>query len=131
MSEELKRCPFCGGEAYIKVESDSFSNVQSIIRCSECHTTMVVDVDMTKKDAWNRQKAIEKWNNRPSPWHTGKPTEEGWYLAQVTYGYYFILEINTSGKFMVDVFGKRTELTKEDIECVVAYQKIKPYKKED
>ena len=62
--QNLKRCPFCGGKAYIKVESDSFSNIQSIIRCSECCTTMVVDVDMTKSDDWNKQKAIEKWNRR-------------------------------------------------------------------
>lgn len=68
------------------------------------------------------------WSKKPSPWHTGTPTEEGWYFAQVTYGYYFVLDINPLGKFMVDAFGERTELTKEDIECVVAYQKIEPYR---
>lgn len=28
------------------------------------------------------EEAIEAWNNRPSPWHTGTPTEEGDYLVQ-------------------------------------------------
>ena len=89
---ELKPCPFCGGEAYIKEESDSFSFIQYVARCKNCLVEVRVDTDMTKSFEYNRQKVIEKWNNRwmipceesetEGNWHTGTPTEEGWYLIK-------------------------------------------------
>lgn len=88
---------------------------------------VLVSIGITIGLSIERDKAIQS-KVKQINWHTETPTEDGWYLVQVTYGYYFVLDINPLGKFMVDAFGERTELTKEDIECVVAYQKIEPYK---
>jgi len=83
---ELKPCPFCGGEAYIKAESDSFSTVQYVARCKNCLVEVRIDIDMTKSFKYNRQKVTEAWNHRPSPWHKGTPTENGWYLLECGIG---------------------------------------------
>ena len=49
MSEELKPCPFCGGEAEI------FESAICQIRCSNCNA----------RSCWNtKDKAIEAWNRR-------------------------------------------------------------------
>ena len=130
---ELKPCPLCGGEAYIKEESDSFSNLQNAIRCKDCLLTLYVDIDMTKSDEFNKQKAIAQWNNRPSPWHTGTPTEEGWYLVayqhknKMTYrAVRFFREKCLDMEFLDSEGG----IYYPDIWKAVAWQKIEPYKEE-
>lgn len=82
MADKLLPCPFCGGEAYIEEESDSFSTVQYVARCKNCLVEVRIDADLTKSFEYNRQKVTEAWNYRPSPWHIGTPTEEGWYLIK-------------------------------------------------
>lgn len=57
--EKLKSCPICGG-------------VEQMVGCSNCG---LIIFGVTKEEA------VAKWNNRPSPWHTGTPTEEGDYLV--------------------------------------------------
>ena len=80
---ELKPCPFCGGEAvvveeYLSEEADaSADEITYFVSCGLCASR--TDNYATKK------RAIEAWNNRPNPWHTGTPTEEGWYLVKVNY----------------------------------------------
>lgn len=136
MSEDLKPCPFCGGEAYIKVESDSFSNIQSIIRCSECCTTMVVDVDMTKSDDWNKQKAIEKWNKRHSLWHTGTPTEDGtfivlWEDTEEQVKRYSKLHFNEYNNTWYDEETLCCNWGDEGHARVIAWMRVEPYKEEN
>ena len=68
MTEELKPCPFCGGKAmYATYKKFKY------IRCRNCNS--VSDFYKTIKESENA------WNKRPSPWHTGTPTENGWYLV--------------------------------------------------
>lgn len=79
MSEELKPCPCCESESHLSNYSDDFrkGTVYSVW-CSKCglHT----------KDYSKKEEAIKAWNNRPSPWHTGIPTEDGMYICKVFYG---------------------------------------------
>ena len=50
--DELKRCPFCGGEAEVK----RFGNERSYIQCVVCGaSTLVFDT---------RYDAVARWNNR-------------------------------------------------------------------
>ena len=70
MADKLKRCPFCGGSD-IRIEKiyDYYE-----VLCCDC-------LSRTEEYSTNEE-AIEAWNNRPSPWHTGTPTEDGWYLCE-------------------------------------------------
>ena len=80
---KLKPCPFCGGEAKITEESDCSSSIFFVARCQKCLVDVRIGAEMTKSIAFNREKVTEAWNKRPNPWHTGIPTEEGWYLCKV------------------------------------------------
>ena len=106
-SEELLPCPCCGGKPRIvKVKKyDAFQVV-----CSDC--LIGTEVYPILEDA------IRVWNRRPSPWHTGTPTEEGWYVT-------------TDGNGEYDVAGWEKGawagyewISPEDI---VAWRKIEPY----
>ena len=70
---ELKPCPFCGGEA--KFIDDDYSYVI----CTNCKIHPYRRI--------SNLEAIEAWNNRPNPWHTGKPTEEGLFYAVICKGW--------------------------------------------
>lgn len=73
MADNLLPCPFCGGEAEFKKNDFGF-----YVICPECLcSTQTYSTD---------DDAISTWNNRPSPWHTGTPTEDGFYLCKVHYG---------------------------------------------
>lgn len=76
MSEELKPCPFCGGKAELtKFDDDSWDVV-----CDNENCNRVVMTTLTH----TKERAIELWNNRPFPWHTGTPIEEGLYICKVS-----------------------------------------------
>ena len=68
---ELRPCPFCGGEARL-IDSECGTTIYAV-ECVLCQA----------KIGWfdEKERAIKEWNNRPSPWHTGTPTEAGWYLV--------------------------------------------------
>lgn len=51
MTEELKRCPFCGGEA----KCIEFYGLYHVI-CCNCH--------IAGKDCSRRESAVSAWNNR-------------------------------------------------------------------
>ena len=52
MTENLKRCPFCGGEA----KCIEFYGLYHVI-CCNCH--------IAGKDCSTRESAVSAWNNRP------------------------------------------------------------------
>ena len=52
MTEELKRCPFCGGEA----KCIEFYGLYHVI-CCNCH--------IAGKDCLTRESAVSAWNSRP------------------------------------------------------------------
>lgn len=79
MADKLLPCPFCGGEAeYSMIDSSSvipFGIINHFVTCKNHCLEGLYSRGNTKEEA------IEAWNNRPSPWHTGTPTEDGWYLV--------------------------------------------------
>ena len=77
MSESLKSCPFCGGEAEFHVIANSASHVGASftfkIVCSECKVSSpkqhTIGVDMNSTGAIvarhdEREIAINEWNQR-------------------------------------------------------------------
>ena len=59
-----------------------------------------------------------------NPWHTGTPTEEGWYLVAFNY------EFEEGVRYTTDYFkdGKWAFPMVRDISKIRAWQKIEPYK---
>lgn len=58
---ELKRCPFCGGEAHL-YSSEICPSIDVVVECVKCHagTQFFNDGDPKKL----QKKAIEAWNRR-------------------------------------------------------------------
>lgn len=73
MSEELKRCPFCGGEAIIKTQKCDFGISGTTIRCTKC-SAHIYTLDEQAVALGNciknipvenhRELAIKAWNKR-------------------------------------------------------------------
>lgn len=117
MREKLKPCPFCGGNKL--TVSRYFGLNCYTVRCinEDCGMKVVTDFAKTKKEA------IELWNTRPNPWHTGTPTEEGWYL----------LHLRRKDKpYCVAYMDGHHWLGIDDfyifVDDVLAWQKIEPYR---
>lgn len=55
MTENLKPCPFCGGEARVRIIVD-----QNFVECGKCwaHSAHALGCNMTKEEA------IKAWNRR-------------------------------------------------------------------
>lgn len=79
MADKLKPCPFCGGEGTL-VEDIYNDHLYNYAICSNDYCNANTGRCDTEDEA------ITKWNNRPSPWHTGTPTENGWYLLECNIG---------------------------------------------
>ncbi len=60
MSNELKPCPFCGGEAY-DCKDNSYGD--GLIGCAQCEIEPTVSYMSGNKN--ERKKAINSWNQRP------------------------------------------------------------------
>lgn len=60
MSEELKPCPFCGGE--IKLDEDDFY----MFCCDKCGAgiTFAKELEDGTATDCNKKESIEKWNRR-------------------------------------------------------------------
>lgn len=123
MSEALKPCPFCGGEAeYSKVEkwqSIPYGHEYHFVTCKNHCLEGLYARGNTKEEA------IKAWNRRPSPWHTGTPTEKGDYLCafemsdeSIEYGW--CQWDGTAWDILCDYDPNLNEM--------VAYQKFEPYK---
>ena len=107
---EIKPCPFCGGEAELAIVK-----LWNHVHCKSCHarTTMYS----------SEEQAIDSWNTRPNPWHTGEPTEKGWYLCAYDSDFYLT-------NYWVGC-GWLRQYREEGIDCrqgLIAWQKIEPYK---
>ncbi len=73
---ELKPCPFCGGDNIDIMPADIITRTQYWrIFCFEC--------GCTQTPTSNKEDAIKAWNKRGNPWHTGTPSEKGWYLQRI------------------------------------------------
>ena len=104
MADELEPCPFCGGEG--KYHGSYFEDdVCEYVSCTRCNASTPL---MYKKG-----ESIKWWNRRPSPWHTGTPTEGGMFLVYLEDGTYDIYE-----------FGKEYEAWHIGFKGVVKWQKI-------
>ena len=56
---ELKKCPFCGEEAFLneyKYELDSCHVLTNFVECNGCHTTTF--------EYGSKKEAIKSWNRR-------------------------------------------------------------------
>lgn len=106
---ELKRCPFCGGEA--KLIDDDLSYVI----CTECGIHPYHRISL--------RDAIEAWNKRTSPWHTGTPTEKGWYLQRIKSKNYITYDTD---------YYENGDWKYSCVFCeILAWQKIEPYKEKE
>lgn len=64
MSEELKACPFCGGEAWIDYHEGSYEyGGWADISCSVCGVDMGVTEDADSGESL-KGRAVKKWNTR-------------------------------------------------------------------
>lgn len=106
---KLKPCPFCGGKAKKVVFG---LERYKTIGCEKCG--VLLPLYRTLKET------IEAWNNRPSLWHTGTPTEEGLYWVFAPQG---------RRKYTSDCFVDGNFL--ENGLQVVAWQKIEPYEEKE
>ena len=86
---KLKQCPLCGEESniYLGDSTDGYIRGTQYIEayCNKCGARIKRHLE---------SEAVEAWNTRPNPWHTGEPTEEGWYFCLVDTG--------TETKFMAN-----------------------------
>ena len=93
---ELKPCPYCGKEAVLYKTIQRGPLYECEISCIDRYamdkevkgnrclvSPAVVRYRETLKEAVNT--AVEAWNTRPDPWHTGQPTEEGEYVIVCQY----------------------------------------------
>ena len=72
--EELKQCPFCGGEAHV-------GTVTKILYCVGCLDTNCMGKTWHKSFT-SKDDAIEAWNTRPSPIGAHADTKEAYALEQ-------------------------------------------------
>ena len=114
---ELKQCPFCGEESniYLGNSTDGYIRGTQYVEayCNKCGARI-------KRHLVSE--AIEAWNTRPNPWHTGTPTEAGLYVIAFRFGDKIEHEIREM--FYSPDYGMTFGIKKD----IVAWQKIEPYK---
>ena len=57
MSEELKKCPFCGADPDISVQEDDTEDTYYVVACTNCN--------MAHSSSDDENVAIRNWNDRP------------------------------------------------------------------
>lgn len=78
MGTDLKRCPFCGGEAEVfEYWNEGKHRYLWQTNCTECFG------GLGEQDT--EEKAVNGWNRRNS-WHTELPTEDGQYFVAYRWG---------------------------------------------
>lgn len=129
---ELKPCPFCGGAVTIADYGDYLSIItKGTDPKVSCRCRLFMESEkFAEGDREARRRAedslSEKWNRRFDGWHTGTPTEEGWYLIAFNY------EFEGGVRYTTDYFkdGKWAFPMVRDISKLRAWQRIEPYKEE-
>lgn len=65
--QELKPCPFCGGEPYLRTEFETnrfFSYWKYRIQCGSCGSVGEIFTCFNFEDEVTKNKAIDAWNRR-------------------------------------------------------------------
>ena len=136
MADKLKRCPFCGGEAEITQDFVHGWKVMCVdwMNC-------IANPSVQIYGEGSRKKAIEAWNNRPSPWHTGTPPVEeidednqycyalcfyydGWWLSD------YLFKANHEDGCFENSPNNGQQVCKFKFCETIAWQKITPYGRE-
>lgn len=115
---ELKPCPFCGREAGITELTYPMKHYTVICSNEKCYAQM--------GDFLSKEEAIRMWNTRPNPWHTGEPTEEGWYLVWMGK-----INGNINEHPSVMLFENGDWASRLVANTYVAWQKITPYEEKE
>jgi len=120
---KIKPCPFCGKEPHW--HQDLYDGTFALY-CPNEQCTM----DSVATDHFvAKEEAIEAWNTRTSDWHTGTPTEEGYYLVHLKKYYYkdtvgYIVAKWERNWWRTINIGSYWNLGEE----IDAWQRIEPYK---
>ena len=62
MSEQLKRCPFCGGKAKMERVKQVWDNIHEYcVKCYKCNANIYYSSDSADN---GKTKVIEAWNRR-------------------------------------------------------------------
>lgn len=122
MTDKLKPCPFCGGDAeYSTITDEKWGNVNHFVTCSN----HCIEGLYTRGDT--KEEAIEQWNTRPNPWHTGTPTEDGDYFVEYHWGLDNKIMHDMASRILYGATTFENGNWKIDYPyVVVAWQKIEP-----
>ena len=63
MSEKLKPCPFCGGDAKVRTWTDA-CELFAVVKCTQCGAESNMADDGTKTKGENIADAVASWNKR-------------------------------------------------------------------
>ena len=128
---ELKRCPFCGGEAIYTALSCNCKAVlldEGVYHFVTCKNKCINSLWVR---GTSKEKAFQKWNNRHSPWQTGTPTETGWYLLYYPKSEEQPYELaQWDGEHFVAVKPFHAIVVRIEASTVPYWQKIEPYKED-
>lgn len=111
--DELKPCPFCGGE----VEIEQTGKNELRVRCKECHMGLKQKV-LRKSLEWLEETLRNSWNTRPSP--SVESVEErkygGQYLqwwVDTVEEFYIGTDVSKTEKFLSDTLKALQQTHKE------------------
>jgi len=108
-----------------------FKTDNPIKTCSECDYRCGLNI-IARKDQDGRHENCPLVELPNSPWHTGTPEEEGWYVIQTNGsnhigGNLMVVEKTDNGLW----FDDSNLYCRVDSESIIAYQKIEPYKESE
>ena len=76
------------------------------------------------------EEITSKWNTRPNPWHTGTPTEDGYYLCHIQF-YSEDYESDEEGYDITYEFKNGSWEEDDENVRIIAWQKIDHYKEKE
>lgn len=117
MTDELKPCPFCGGEAYKdEYEHDGSKRVYIQVACEQCDC---------RSGSWQpEEQAIKQWNTRTALERDSREAEDfcdDWRSPQANYVLDQLRAVGEKENFQIDILksGKSCSLMREGkmIDC--------------